>query len=52
MPEIGAVETFKKIKEITPDTSVIVVTAYVREELIREATTEGSLRLPQETAGF
>lgn len=42
MPEIDAVETFKKIKEITPDISVVMVAAYVREKFIREAARKGA----------
>lgn len=49
MARMDGVETFKKIKEIAPDTPVIMVTAYAVEELMREALQEGafgSLRKP------
>lgn len=42
MPVMGGVETFKKVKEIAPDTPVIMVTAYAVEDLIREALREGA----------
>lgn len=42
MPGMDGVETFKKIKEIAPDTPVIMVTAYAVEELMREALQEGA----------
>lgn len=42
MPVMDGVETFKKIKEIAPDTPVIMVTAFAVEELIREALREGA----------
>lgn len=41
MPGIGAVETFQKIKEITPDTPVIMITAYAEGKLIRQVLQEG-----------
>ena len=49
MPVMDGVETFKKIKEIAPETPVMMVTAYSVENLIREALREdafGSLRKP------
>jgi len=42
MPVIDGVETFKKLKEIAPDTPVIMITAYTVEDLIREALKEGA----------
>ncbi len=42
MPAMDGVEAFKKIKEISPDTPVIMITAYAVEELIREALREGT----------
>lgn len=42
MPVMDGVETFKKIKEMAPDTPVIMVTAYAVEELIREALRGGA----------
>ncbi len=49
MPVMDGVETFKKIKEMVPETPVMMVTAYAVEDLIREALQEGafgSLRKP------
>ena len=42
MPVMDGVETFKKLKEITPDTPVIMITAYAVEDLIRDALREGA----------
>ena len=42
MPVMDGVETFKKVKKIAPDTPVIMVTAFVVEDLIREALREGA----------
>ena len=42
MPVMDGVETFKKVKEMTPDTPVIMVTAYAVEDLITEALRAGS----------
>ena len=42
MPAMNGVETFKKVKEIAPDTPVIMVTAFTVEDLIREALREGA----------
>ncbi|MBA7696938.1 Response regulator receiver protein [subsurface metagenome] len=42
MPVMDGVETFKKVKEMTPDTPVIMVTAYAVEDLITEALREGA----------
>jgi len=42
MPVMDGVEVFKKIKEIVPDISVIMITAFAVEELIREALREGA----------
>ncbi|MDY6876525.1 MAG: response regulator [Chloroflexota bacterium] len=49
MPVMDGVETFKKFKEIAPQTPVIMVTAFAVEELIKDALREGafgSLRKP------
>lgn len=49
MPVMDGVATFKRIKEIAPETPVIMITAYAVEDLIREALREGafgSLRKP------
>jgi len=42
MPVMDGVEVFKKIKEVEPDISVIMITAYAVEDLIREALREGA----------
>lgn len=42
MPAMDGVKAFKKIKEIAPDTPVIMVTAYAVEGLIREALRGGA----------
>jgi two-component system response regulator HydG len=42
MPVMNGVETYKKIKKITPDTPVIMLTAYIMEELIQESLKEGA----------
>lgn len=42
MPLINGVETFKKLKEISPQTPVIMMTAYTVEELVTEALQEGA----------
>ncbi|MFH1260118.1 MAG: response regulator [Elusimicrobiota bacterium] len=41
LPGINGVEAFKKIKEIAPQTSVVLMTAYSLEDLIKEAYSEG-----------
>jgi len=49
MPVMNGVETFKKIKRISPHIPVLMVTAYTVENLLREALREGaygSLRKP------
>jgi len=42
MPIMDGVETFKKIKEMVPDISGIMMTGYAVEDLIREALREGA----------
>lgn len=42
MPVMNGVETFKKIKKISQDTPVIMLTAYALEELIQESLKEGA----------
>jgi len=42
MPVMDGVETYKKVKEIAPETPVIMVTAFAVEDLIREALREGA----------
>ena len=42
MPGIDGVETFREIKKISPGTSVIMMTAYAGEDLVKEAMEEGA----------
>jgi DNA-binding NtrC family response regulator len=42
MPVMSGVETYKKLKTIIPDATVIMMTAYSVEDLIEEAITEGA----------
>lgn len=42
MPGIDGVETFKEIKRISPETIVIMMTAFAVKDLIREAISEGA----------
>ncbi len=42
MPGINGVETFKEIKKISPETSVVMMTAYAVEDLLLEALSEGA----------
>ena len=41
MPDMNGVDAFKKIREIQPEASIILMTAYSDEELIRAAADEG-----------
>jgi two-component system response regulator HydG len=52
MPVMDGVETFKKVKEMAPDTPVIMVTAYAVEELIKEALREGAFGFLQKPLDF
>jgi len=45
MPEMNGVEAFKKIKEISPGATVILMTAYSEDELISMALDEGAHRV-------
>jgi DNA-binding NtrC family response regulator len=45
MPEMNGVEAFKKIKEIRPEASIILMTAYSDEELIQSARDEGAHKI-------
>ena len=42
MPSMNGVETFKRLKEISPQTIVIMMTAYAVEDLVEEALAEGA----------
>jgi len=41
MPEMNGVDAFKKLKEIDPEASIILMTAYSDEELLQTARDEG-----------
>lgn len=42
MPGLNGVETFLEIKKISPETTVVMMTAYAAEKLIRQALDEGA----------
>ncbi|MEA1939640.1 MAG: response regulator [Candidatus Caldatribacteriota bacterium] len=42
MPGINGVETFKEVHRISPETKVIMMTAYSVEELVKEALQDGA----------
>ncbi len=52
MPVMDDVQTFKKVKEIAPDTPVIMITAFAVEDLIREALPEGAFGVLQKPVDF
>ena len=37
MPGINGIETFKRIKKISPDTIIFFMTAFIAEDLLKEA---------------
>jgi DNA-binding NtrC family response regulator len=41
MPDMNGVEAFRKIREMVPDASIILMTAYSDEEMIQSAKNEG-----------
>ncbi len=45
MPDMNGVETFRYIKELSPLTSVVMITAYADDELVSQAREEGSLQI-------
>jgi two-component system response regulator HydG len=45
MPEMNGVDAFKKIKEIQPEATIILMTAYSDEELIQNAKNEGVCKI-------
>ncbi|MFC1909276.1 response regulator [Chloroflexota bacterium] len=45
MPKMNGVEAFRRIREISPGATVILMTAYSEEELIRVALEEGAHRV-------
>lgn len=42
MPGINGVETFKRIRKISPGTITIMITAYSMEDMVKEALTQGA----------
>jgi two-component system response regulator HydG len=42
MPVLDGLKTFKQIKQLAPDTPVIMVSAYAVEDLVRDALREGA----------
>jgi len=45
MPGLNGVETFRRVKEHSPLTSVIMITAFAEDELVDQAREEGSLQI-------
>jgi len=45
MPELNGVETFKRLKKIVPNATVIMMTAYAVEDLVQEALEEGAFSI-------
>lgn len=52
MPIMNGLETYKKIKKITPDTKVFMITAYAVEDLIKEALKEGAFGVLRKPIDF
>jgi DNA-binding NtrC family response regulator len=42
MPGLNGVETFKTIKQLRPQTAVVIMTAFALNDLIKEALQEGA----------
>jgi DNA-binding NtrC family response regulator len=42
MPKMNGVESYKKIKQIRPQTTVVLMTAYAAQDLVAEALKEGA----------
>jgi len=42
LPGIDGVETFERVKEIDPEATVIMMTRYTEEDLVRKAVSEGA----------
>lgn len=45
MPRMNGVEAFKRIKAVSPKTLVVLMTAYTKDELIKEALNQGVLKV-------
>lgn len=52
MPVMNGFKTFKKIKEISPKTPVIMMTAYTAEDIIRKSLCEGAFGILQKPIDF
>jgi two-component system, NtrC family, response regulator HydG len=52
MPVMNGVETFKRIKQISPGTPVIMLTAFALEELIKESLKEGAFACLKKPLNF
>lgn len=52
MPGINGVDAFKEMKKISPDTPVIMMTAFAVEDLINEALREGAFAALQKPLDF
>jgi len=52
MPIMNGVETFKKMRQIAPDTPVIMMTAFAVEELIRESLQNGAFGVIRKPVNF
>ncbi len=45
MPGMNGVETFRRVKELSPLSSVVMITAYAEDDLVDQAREEGSLQI-------
>ncbi len=45
MPQLDGVETFRRLKEVAPDSFVIFMTAYSESRLVAEARAEGAIEV-------
>ena len=52
MPLLNGVEAFRKIKKISPDTAVIMITAYEMERSIKETLQEGAFGFLKKPLNF
>lgn len=52
MPVMNGVETFKKLRAISADTPVIMISAYAVEDLVREALREGAFAALKKPVDF
>ncbi len=45
MPELNGVETYRRIKDIRPDATVLMMTAYAVPDLVQDALREGAITI-------